>query len=141
MSHDKSISSAPQGSGGRKGEAVELDNLGAAAYAKKDYAAALRWFKESLAISHEAGSKEDEAVAHWNLALTCAELDDLVRTVRHMNRAVRLAKKLGCPNWKRCRTALRTVRAELRRRRLRAFVRTAHRLASPTAMMGLMLFV
>lgn len=141
MSHDKSISSALQGSGGRKGEAVELNNLGAAAYAKKDYAAALRWFKESLAISHEAGSKEDEAVTHWNLALTCIEQDDLVRAVRHMNRAVRLAKKLGCPNWKKCRTALRAVRAELRRRQLVRFVRMAHRLAGSTATCGLVLLV
>ena len=141
MSHDKSINSTPQGSGDRKSQAVELNNLGAAAYAKKDYAAALRWFKESLAISYEAGSKEEEAVAHWNIALACAELDDLAKTVRHMNRAVRLAKKLGCPNWKRCRTALRTVRAELRRRRLRAFARLTQRLTGPTAMCGLVLFV
>jgi tetratricopeptide (TPR) repeat protein len=128
-------------SGDRKGEAVELNNLAAAAYAKKDYAAALHWLEESLAVSHEVGSKEERAVAHWNLAMACAEQDDLVKTVRHMNLAVRLAKKLGCPNWKRCRAALRAVRAELRRRQLVRFVRMAHRLAGPTATCGLILLV
>ncbi|MHB8735807.1 MAG: helix-turn-helix transcriptional regulator, partial [Terriglobales bacterium] len=82
-------------SGWRLGEAYSLSFLANCIGAAGEYARALQWARESLAIAEEIGHDAQQFLAHAALSYLSLDLLALPLATRHLDAALALAQRLG----------------------------------------------
>jgi tetratricopeptide (TPR) repeat protein len=102
--------------GDKAGEGATLNNLATTAYAKGDYATALKYLEQSLVITQEIGDKKQEGIISWNIGMIYKKQGDLAKAEQYISRAVQLAEEIGHPSLGKYRKELTAVRAEIKGR-------------------------
>ena len=91
-----------------------LNNIGQIYHARGDYATALTYLEQSLAIQREIGDKAEEGVTCWNIGLIYKDQGDLVRAEKYISRTVQIDEEIGRPDLEQDRAALERIRQSLK---------------------------
>ena len=94
--------------------AATLNNISQIYKARGDYAAALTYLEQSLAIQREIGDKAGEGITCWNIGFIYKNQGDLVRAEEYISRAVEIAEATGHPNLEKRRIGLKGIRQALK---------------------------
>ncbi|MCI5158502.1 MAG: tetratricopeptide repeat protein, partial [Candidatus Electrothrix sp. AUS1_2] len=98
------------------GEGTTLNNIGSIYYAQGNYAKAIEYREQTLAILREQGDRGLEAQCCWNLGLTYEDMGDLAEAEEHIMQAVQIAEQMNHPSLEKYRDGLARMRAILNSR-------------------------
>ena len=82
------------------------------AYARGDYATALRYLEQSLKISQAIGDRSGESVTCFNIGMIYRQFGDLDQAIEYVARTVALDEAIGHPDLESDRAMLERLRLE-----------------------------
>ena len=95
-------------------EGMTISNISQIYHAQGDYATALQYYEQSLAIHREIGDKAGEGVTCWNIGRIYEQQGDLAKAEEYIRRSAQIAEETGHPDLEMRRSALEEIRAKRR---------------------------
>lgn len=84
--------------GDRRGEAIDLGNLGNVNLALGKFHEAIAFYQQRLALAREFGEAHGEAGALFNLSVAFAKLNDLAQAIPHAEAALKIYEQIEASN-------------------------------------------
>jgi len=83
--------------GDRRGESIDLGNLGLAYANLGDPRRAIQFYEQQLAITREVGYRRGEGNALWNMSLALDQLGERAQAIKHAEQAVIIREQIEDP--------------------------------------------